>query len=185
MLSKKEKREMNLDNSYAELFDLIILVEGGKNHYKEDRGGKTNFGISKAFLKLIKIDKDPYDLTLEEAKEIYYKYFYKQFKIEVFKDKLIREFLFELCVNVSPRTYGMICQNAYNLLVAGSPLVVDGIAGSKTRKALTEFRDKKRLLYFLVAESIVHYNKEAKECEKQERFIYGWYNRVLKYIKQA
>lgn len=183
ILNKKEQMDMNKDNDYCKLFDLIILTEGHKNHYKEDRGGKTNFGLSQAFLDLVKIDKDPYELTLEEAKEVYYKHFYLQFKINEFSDYNLKEFLFELCVNVRPKTYGTICQKAYNILVEGSPLTVDGIAGKNTRQKLNGYKDVKRLIKSLVIQSCVHYTKEAEEDERQERFIIGWYNRVLKHLK--
>lgn len=65
-------------SKFEMLFKYILMVEGGFSNHKHDKGGATNYGIINSVAK--KYGYDVEKLTIEQAKEIYYKDYYKNSK---------------------------------------------------------------------------------------------------------
>ncbi len=69
------------DKKFNTLLDYVFAEEGGFSNHKNDRGGRTNFGIAQISLdeytrKRNLPHKDVKDITKEEAAKIYYEDYY-------------------------------------------------------------------------------------------------------------
>ena len=161
--------------------------EGYVDH-PNDKGGATKYGISYSFVKDtgdidffdmngdLKIDKrDIQLLTFEKAVETYKKYFWDVFDLDNIVDNKKAFLIFDAAVNHGIKGATKLLQRTLN--VCGFELKVDGIYGSKTKRALQEcdteefvaaFQQKRTSLY----QTIVNNNPS------QNVFLKGWLNRI-------
>ena len=169
----------------------VLGIEGGFVNDKNDKGGKTNFGITEAIAK--KFGYSPEELTPEIAKEIYYKEFWKKYNLDLIQDKNIAKEIFEFGVNSGMKRAIKTLQRSYNALNIKNLLVEDGVLGPKTAATINNYKYKNSLLkmqniiqgmfYLILAEG----DKEALESfdNHQEvngnpvnkHFIRGWINK--------
>jgi lysozyme family protein len=169
--------------NYPEIFNRCVKVvlrnEGGHGNNPADPGGETNFGIADAADGkkdgLIDIDRDGTgdvkvkDLTVDQAKEIYYKKYWIPMKLDGLKDENLVLHVFDMGVNAGPGRSIKILQG-----IIGA--TVDGDCGPQTcRKAnlfkgdlVNEFKQERKKFYF----ACVH-----RDNEKQV-FLAGWLNRI-------
>ncbi len=156
-------------NEFDKYFEELIGHEGGYVNDPDDRGGETKYGISKRSYP----DLDIKNLTLEQAKEIYYNDFYLRYKIERLPEH-IRKITFDMCVNFGARGAVKVLQEACNYKGRNN-LVVDGMIGPKTinacKNVTIELVRAYRMLRFA---NIVHKRPQNK------KFWFGWYRRCLK-----
>lgn len=129
----------------AALMD-VLAHEGGFVNRKEDNGGATNYGISLRFLKMLPViagdvngdghinTHDVLSLTPDTAAAFYHTYFWQHYRLDSIIDKGVATKLFNLFVNMRGKTAALVAQRAANDL--GSALTVDGIAGTRTFRAL-------------------------------------------------
>lgn len=89
------------DATFNEFFDLLHKLEGGLSNNSADKGGKTNYGISTPLFNQV---KDKYDLsdsvedmTIDDAKTIYFEEFYKPVYAVGYKES--HYLYFDICVN--------------------------------------------------------------------------------------
>lgn len=135
-------------------FDLLMINEGGYVNNPHDKGGRTNFGVTQAtFNNWNKIknrpERDVKDITLEEAKELYYELYWLKFKCDKLPDALSVA-LFDFCVPSRPPRPTKYLQECLGV-------TVDGIIGNQTigaawseplRPVIEEYH-KKRLDYYM------------------------------------
>jgi len=168
-----------MENKFEILFKYILLVEGGYSNHKNDRGGKTKYGITQAVAKNYGIE----DLTIEQAKEIYYKKYYLKNKLDKVDNVKIALSIFDFVVNSG--LYG-IRKAQQALKELGYKITIDGVIGEQTLKYLNLVNENKFLAKYHELQ-IKFYNTLANSKTSQKVFLKGWLNRVnskIKYIKE-
>lgn len=156
---------------FEKAFEEIIKNEGGYVNDPNDLGGETKYGISKKSYPTLNIKQ----LTLEEAKKIYYRDFWKKEKFEDVPDKTVAIKLFDLSVNVGIRTATVILQRA--LHAVGINVTEDGIWGTKTQLGILS-AEPSYLLVALKSEAAGYYRLVAQKSPMQQKFLSGWLNRA-------
>jgi len=165
-------------NSFDKAFNEIIGIEGGYVYGPDDRGGETKYGISKRSYPNLDIK----NLTLNEARNIYYRDFWKtpHMNLDKFPYKIALE-LFDTGVNMGMPTARRILQEALNVLNRNQKLFkdlrVDGWIGDKTLKAVSKVKTKE-LLKTLNGLQFIKYYQIAENNKSQEKFFGGWVMRT-------
>lgn len=165
-------------DTFNKAFKITIGHEGGYVNDKTDRGGETKYGISKKSYPHLDIK----NLSLEEAKTIYYKNYWntKRANLGMLPDIIAIE-VFDTAVNMGAvRAYKML-QEALNLLnrveTRFNDLVVDGVIGKTTLRAVEKVEDKE-LLKVLNGLQFSKYLRIVRNNHSQERFFAGWIKRT-------
>jgi len=169
---------------YNKAFKIVIGNEGGYVNNPSDPGGETKYGIAKRSFPNLDIK----NLTLEKAKEIYYKNYWNTKKLNLddiakFDEKIAIE-LFDTGINQGIVTSSKYLQEALNLLNRNEKLFpdmkVDGWIGKKTLDALDKLRsyDKPALLKILNGLQFMRYYNIAERNPIQEKFFSGWMKRI-------
>ncbi len=183
-----KESEMNIE----QYLDDLIKREGGYVNNPADRGGATKHGITEAVSRANGYKGNMKDLPVDVAKAIYR----KQYWIEPRFDQVnsissaVAEELLDTGVNCGINFAKPLLQRALNLLnnqgKAGFPdLVIDGVYGSETLRALKTYlakrgKDGEKVLVRVL--NIMQGQRYIEICERnprQEQFFYGWIsNRV-------
>ena len=74
--------------------------EGGYSDDPDDRGGKTKFGITEATARRLGYKGDMKDLTLDQAKKLYYDHYWKCWNYDKIEDERIATEMFDQAVNM-------------------------------------------------------------------------------------
>ena len=160
---------------FEKAFEAVIGHEGGYTDHNSDKGGETKYGISKRSYP----QHDIKNLTMDEAKYIYYRDFYDPLYDELSEEVAIE--LFDTGVNMGVRMAVRMFQEALNLLNRNGKnfpdLVVDGYIGRKTIFAYS-LVNKKRLMKALNGLQFKRYVAIVQNDPKQEVFFNGWLERV-------
>lgn len=154
------------DPNFETAFELVIKKEGGYVNDPYDKGGETKYGISKSAYPNLDIK----NLTLEKAKQIYYKDYWLKSKANKMPARLAL-IHFDTAVNTGVKTAGKILQRALNR--QGFNLIVDGIVGNKTLDAV-----KKADIDKLLADYTIERNKYYL-LTGNNRYLKGWINRSI------
>lgn len=151
-------------------FDLLMINEGGYVNNPHDKGSETKYGISKKQYPHLDIP----NLSLNQAKEIYYRDYWTRYKCDHLPDALSVA-LFDSVVNSGASRMIKFLQETLGIKA-------DGIVGNETigacnrlptKKVLNDFLDK-RLNYLMSLKDWVHFGK-------------GWgarINRVRQYCEE-
>lgn len=169
---------------FEEAFDLVVVqIEKGYVNNKYDRGGETKYGISRKTYP----DLDIQNLTLDEAKKIYFYDFWneKNLALPNVKDREIAIELFDTAVNMSPRTAGIFLQRALNNMNRNQRIYKDmkedGWIGAVTLSNLElilKRSEKAQLLKILNGEQYAGYKTIIEKNPEQEMNFVGWMKRV-------
>ena len=159
---------------FEKIFKYLLIVEGNYSDDKYDKGGKTKYGI-------IEIEARKYgykglmkDLTLELAKEIYFKKYFIKNNLDKIDNEEIALSICDWTVNSG--SWGLKkAQQTLNEL--GYNLAVDGIFGNKTLQALNTV-DVEKFLSLYHTKQRTFYNTIVKNNPTQKKFLQGWLNRV-------
>lgn len=151
-------------------FDRLILLEGGKC---TDTGGDTCYGISQNAYP----DEDIAGMTLERAKELYYRDYYLPLHCDEISDVYFAFQFFVAAVNI-----GVGDAKKHIWQVLGLPMtstIIGQITLADLDKKLEADRDK---IFSEFLESIVgHYFKLAEENPKKYgSSLHGWIKRVCR-----
>lgn len=148
-------------------FDLLMQNEGGYVNDPNDKGGETQYGISKKQYPYLDIPS----ITLEQAKDIYHNDYWFRYKCECFPD-CISICLFDAVVmSNGPK---MI-----KLLQESLGVTADGIIGNQTIGAAHRIPLKPVVNNF--CEKRLNYLKTLKSWK---HYANGWGARVLR-VKQT
>ena len=159
---------------FEKIFNYLIYVEGGYTDDKYDKGGKTKYGIIELEARKYGYKGHMKDLTLELAKEIYFKKYYKKNRLEEIDNDEVALSICDWTVNSG--AWGLKkAQQTLNEL--GYNLVVDGIFGTKTLQALNTV-DVNKFLELYHEKQRLFYNNIVKRNPTQMKFLKGWLNRV-------
>ncbi|ARJ68234.1 hypothetical protein WV31_18020 [Magnetospirillum sp. ME-1] len=172
------------------LSEATLNREGGYSNDPIDRGGETNYGITKATLDSYQKKNgglgeggraiEVKDLTQEQAKAIYKKEYYDERRIGNILDDNIAHQVFDLGVNHSPGAAGKMVQNAINSTIPGANLETDGVIGDKTIAALNNATPEqlKAINNAIVDQREAYYRRLVQQDPSQARFLNGWLNRA-------
>jgi len=172
------------------MIDEVIRVEGGYVDDPDDSGGETKFGITVKVARAYGYQGEMVDLTRSFAFEIYVDMYWTAIKGDHLAaiSELIAEEVMDTGVNMGINRSGKFLQRALNALNNKDTLyddvVVDGIIGSGTVKALGKFMDTRREDDVVLAKVLnclqgAKYVSLAENREKDETHLYGWFkNRV-------
>ena len=187
-------------------FDKVIVGhEGGYVNDKNDFGGETYCGISRRYhpswsgwVIIDKYKKDPHfpdilyiDIYLNnEVRQFYKEYYWDVNLLDEITSQDIADELFDIGVNMGIRRATKFLQEAINYLnkcgTICNDLSVDGIMGPNTLKALSKIILYRGVVYVFKVLNILqgcHYCDEMKKNPSQEKYAYGWFDRVT-FIKQ-
>lgn len=187
LFTRKGKR-MDTDKAFEQALAEVLGIEGGYSDIKEDRGGKTNYGITEAVAR-----GEPYNYTgdmrelpFELAKQIYYEGYWEASRLKL--DKISRFApaglpgeIFEQAVNTGVYRTAKRVQRVLNMLNRDESLYpdlkVDGWLGAKAREAfkfLMEADDYDNILRWLNVAQGAYYMELLENDPTQEAFARGW-----------
>lgn len=177
-----------MKHDIEKLIDEVIQREGGYVNHPADRGGATNWGITRNTARQQGYMGAMEELPREEAADIYRRIYWIEPKfngIAVNAPKLAEE-LFDTGINMGTGTATGFLQRALNALNRNqrdfADLVVDRRVGPVTLNALRAFLAKRGpngegvLIKAVEALQGVHYLRLAETKPSQEAFVYGWLN---------
>ena len=161
-------------------FESLMELEGVHSDDPADAGGDTWYGISRRSYP--KIGWPP---TREEAKNIYAEDFWAPMRLTQVKYYVAQEKLFHMAVNMGTRACTRYLQMVLNRCMwPGARLVVDGVMGPKTLKALNgnteDMLGQRKVIEGLRWMSVYHYQNLAHRKPSQMKFINGWMNRAIR-----
>jgi lysozyme family protein len=163
--------------------DFTLEHEGGWSDRKNDKGGKTNWGITLAVLKGLGRDvdldgdvdaDDLRALPKEEARAIYENLYWFG---DPFLDDAVAIKHFDIGVHAGPGTANKILQRAINNFWGRPLLAEDGHLGPKTLAAANALPPKD-MLQALCAEQLGHYLNIIRLDPTQIEFQNGWIKRA-------
>jgi lysozyme family protein len=154
--------------SFKAAIGHILKHEGGYVNDPDDRGGETNFGISKARYPHLNIKK----LTRAEAIEIYHSEYWRV-AYDTLTSQAIATKVFDLAVNMGHRPAHQLLQQAVNGAGGGVRLKVDGILGPKT-VARANLVNTQAIMRYLRARAAVRYAMIAVKNQTQAKFLFNW-----------
>lgn len=168
---------------FLECMKVIFHAEGGLSDDPEDRGGRTNLGITQGTLdrarkKGITAIERVDELTREEAGKIYRALYWDRCKCGQLPLKLDLV-TFDCAVNCGTGTAGRCLQRG--LADVGYPVTVDGAIGKKTITAVSDADSEGKLADLLRAcleRRRAYYAAVIEAHPEQKRFGNGWENRV-------
>lgn len=176
---------MNID----EIISATLKHEGGYSNLKDDKGGETCWGITKATARSNGYNDEMKSLPLDTAVKIYKSQYWLQPKfsqVAALSPNVATE-LFDTGVNCGTGFAQKALQECLNLLnqnqILYANLVVDGGIGQKTLDALAiclkRANGENVVLKVLNGLQFVRYKEICERGEAQERFFWGWVgNRV-------
>nr|DAR53832.1 MAG TPA: Lysozyme [Caudoviricetes sp.] len=160
---------------FKKFLDYIFEVEGGFTDDENDRGGKTNWGITEEEAREFGYTGDMRNLTKDFAKNIYLKKYYLGNKLDKVVNDKVALSICDWAVN-SGRNGTKNAQIAINQLTNAN-LDVDGIIGNKTLEAINSVDPEKFLEVYHNLQRI-YYKGKVEADRTQERFLTGWLNRI-------
>lgn len=150
-------------------FSFTIGAEGGYTNNPNDPGGETKYGISHNSYP----NEDIKNLTIERAKEIYYKNYWLPSYCQELVDlgfPLIAINLFDCGINCG-------CRTSKRLLQKSLGIEADGLIGKKTIEVIKLYKDLELVEKYL-DERLKYYDLIISKNSKLKEFKNGWRNRI-------
>lgn len=154
---------------------VVLEHEGGYVNDPDDPGGETKYGISKrSYPKL-----DIKNLTVQQAKEIYYTDFWIKNKFDKIISDDVAQKCFDTSVNIGSLKTITLIQRTCNLIDKDPSrrLKVDGVIGSKTL-AFVNTLDESEFLFVFRDLQAEYYKALVRRKPKKKKFLQGWLNRA-------
>jgi lysozyme family protein len=172
---------------FEKCISIILKNEGGFQNDPADIGNftvngvlrGTKYGISARIFPNLDIK----NLTEDQAKNIYFKYYWQPMNLEGIKDELLTLHIFDHAINCGKGT-------AIRMIQRLVETKADGIIGPVTKLAINEYKPISRVVngYGLLSTLAEHYIY-ARYCYYSElvirrpmakRYLKGWHNRIEK-----
>lgn len=177
--------------NYNKAIQIVLKNEGGYQKHPNDKGNYnskrilvgTNHGISAKTLERWRAfpvtQDDMRNLSLNEAKEIYFKYYWLPIQGSAIQDQDNAELIFDHSVNAGVGGASRLVQQTINHL--GGNLSVDGRIGNKT---IYELNKVNQLAFFeAFKQARVNYYTSISDGSNSV-FSNGWIKRVLDFEKK-
>lgn len=143
--------------NFEQAIEIILREEGGYVNDPVDRGGETNFGISKRAYPNVDIK----NLTKERAAELYRLDYWERIKADQLPEWL-RLPVFDFAVN------GGVAR-AIKMLQKVAGVKQDGIIGPKTLQAVQTVSTRA-----FTEERLAYYQRIIRQRPAQGKFLRGW-----------
>lgn len=153
--------------TFEQIVENVLIHEGGYVNDPLDKGGETNFGISKRWFPDVNIK----ELSKQEAINIYYNNYWIPSRAKELPNN-IQSTYFDMCVNMGQSQAVKILQRTINS-VETTRIAEDGVIGSVTIGNAGKIKKRR-----LQAYRCLFYSKLIIKNPSQERFYYGWYKRA-------
>lgn len=193
--NKNPKRPSNDTNNFDIAYEKVMGIEGGYSNDPDDMGGETYMGIARNYhpdwigWNTIDLLDDKSKLHKNEALQRHVKNFYKenyyyprwdmemspQLATEMFDCAVI----LGLSVSVKFLQVALNCLNRNGEIY--NDLIVDGIYGNKTHKALTiiQLQKEEDLIYKIMnIQQGQHFITSMKKHPTNEKYARGWFKRI-------
>lgn len=165
---------------------LIDKIEGGYSDDKDDKGGKTRYGITEELARDYGYKGDMKDLPRSNAESIYYLEFWQPVASLIYPYYIrLADEIFESTVNHGKSAPAQWLQQALNALnrcgTIWPNLEVDGHIGARTISALNSaigYGEKDRLLLVYSILRGYFYIRLTQVDESQEKWFRGWLSRL-------
>lgn len=155
-----------MSKDFNRLVEVVLVREGGYVNHAKDRGGETNYGISKkAFPK-----EDIKNLTKKRAIELYLENYWLPARCEALPVHL-RDIHFDSAIN-----HGV--SRANKLLQRAAGVKVDGVLGPVSLEAA-----QRVTIEAYVRERLRFINDIVTNDPSQKVFHRGWVKRVSQFLK--
>ena len=151
--------------------DYLLSLEGGYVRHASDKGGETNFGISKRSYPLLNIRA----LTRDDAMQIYHKDFWTPLRLDELLSERLARAVFNFGVHAGIGPAAKVLQRAVN--GCGRALAVDGHVGPATIAAANRIGEE-ALAPAVKREILAHYEAIVRKDPTQAVFLRGWTNRI-------
>lgn len=153
---------------------VVLKHEKGYSNNPRDKGGETNWGISKRSYPNVDIK----NLTLKDAKDIYFRDFWIPVRCGIFDNQLIATKIFDISVNMGKARAIRLLQKSVNAVFRSKKLKVDGKIGYKTLKAANDAVPIE-LLIEIRAQQAIRYTEIILRDPSQKVFLKGWMRRAV------
>lgn len=173
------KQQQRSDSLFYSTIPLVLKYEGGFADNPNDRGGKTNMGVTQDFLDTYKkragvnVD-DVIHLKKEEAIELY-RTEWNIYGFGKLDNSNVMKLVYDFSVNSGPQVAIKYLQRILN--GKGKNLAVDGYIGENTNSAVNSV-DEKWLVREVQQSRAEHCDRIVDRDPKQREFIKGWFNRI-------
>ena len=158
---------MKVNKNFEYCIGFILKHEGGYVDDPTDKGGETNYGISKRAYPSVDIK----GLTLEGAKEIYKRDYWDKGHCEKLPEE-IRYIHFDGCINHGISRAVKILQKASGCKY------IDGLFGPETTA-----KSKSVSIELYALHRLYFYCEIVRRNNSQAKFIGGWKNRIKDIVK--
>lgn len=174
-------------SNFDQAVEVILAHEGGLVRNPNDPGGLTNFGISMRFAKNNLNgshfgrgdgpvnDLDIINMTREEAKKIYFDFWWNKQGYGKIDDQRLATKVFDMSVNMGPVQAHKLVQRAANFF--NSDVIDDGQFGPRTISSLNSNPIDQMLLQIISQQKAFYQHIVAASPTKQE-FLKGWLKRA-------
>jgi len=175
---------------FNEALERTLKWEGTYSDSKYDAGGKTMYGITEVVARQHNYWGPMRDLPLEKAKQIYKKSYWDNLSLDSVDDEFIQAMLFDISVNMGPRSAAKNLQRSLNALNRNErtwvDLIDDGIIGFKTLQAVNEVieSDKPFLYQMINGMKFMKYYLITVKNPEQEMNIRSWLRRITPVRKE-
>lgn len=153
-------------------FRETMKWEGGYVNDPNDRGGETNFGISKRSFPHVNIK----ELTEEIAEEIYRWHYWNRIQGDKIHNQDVANAIFDAAVNFGVYAASLLVQKAVKAKQ-------DGYIGPITLGMLNSF-DPVLFLGIFAIERAQRYLDICEARPNQKRFLKGWLRRAFYFIER-
>lgn len=170
----KRKQRSTFSNKFNKAFESLMLFEGGYSNDKLDLGKETKYGLTKRYYPHINIK----DLTIDQAKSIYYKDYWLKNNYDKIRSNKIAEKVFHSTVHAGSHQSHIILQRALHS-VGFRDVIEDGILGNITLDSVNKSRPG-YLLPALRSEIAGFYRLLIANKPSQSKFRNGWLKRAYK-----
>lgn len=186
--------------NFNEAYDITLGHEGGYVHDPDDVGGETYKGIARRYhpswhgwtiIDNLKVQPGFPQTAYQnrdldrQVREFYKHYYWDVNLLDQIGDQAIANEMFDTGVNMGTGRAAKFLQKALNLLNKNgriySDIVVDGRMGPNTLRAVASclsYRGNSYLYKIMNILQGAHYIDYMTKSPTQEKFAYGWLNRV-------
>jgi lysozyme family protein len=149
-------------SNFNEFVEFILEHEGGYVNHPKDPGGETKYGIAKKFYPELDIK----NLTVDQAKEIYFNDYWKKNKCDQMHPA-VALLVFDSTVNQGFVAAGKILQRSLRITDDGiiGPQTLSKVNNTNPMIVIKEFTSQRALYY--------------AHTRNVETFGLGWYRRLV------
>jgi lysozyme family protein len=165
---------------------FVLAREGGYINHPNDKGGKTNMGITEgtlnsAYKKGLVTNNNVATLSRSDAEKIYRAMYWAPFSFDLVPFPACLA-LFDSCVNHGKGNMTKFAQRTCNGM--GASLMVDGAWGPKTKAEVLAKAHYSGWVSKFMSIRKEFFDAIVKNNPSQKVFINGWYNRLRHLAKE-